>query len=396
MSSLSASSASPNGLGLLRAAGLSGMNDFVVTTILDRHPWLHTLDVSFSRLHDEAFKALVQKSASSAPSSAAGGPSRAGRHPVTAIASSNKRVFTSLKHLSLTGCSAITSIGLGHLADTLPNLEIFEIARLGVRARTDGIARLLASCPKLRKVDLEDDCELGDDVLLALLPVGKTGAPNLEHLNVSGCIAMSDQALARVAASCSKLRALEADGTAISDRTARTFIDAVAQRAATARDQAAAKQLERGGAIDSLLASKYPALLSVLDDRTTGRRLSREAAAKRLRPRHGQRGYWTHLINEYHDDDGDDDDETVASSVRDRKPPLAECDPERIVVRSFHASLAVDAANAAAQIRADLAIKAAGGDTKVVTSRLRSLSDSEVFRRSPSTPFDERIGCIVS
>merc|ERR1719359_1892258 len=92
---------------------------------------------------------------------------------------------------------------------------------------------------------------------------------------------------------CPKLRVLEADGTAISDRTAKAFVRLAGARARAAQVAAAAHSSE----YEPLVASKLPAVLSVLDNRTTGRRLSRDPAwATTLRPRNGQRGYWTRAV----------------------------------------------------------------------------------------------------
>ncbi|GAA5979553.1 hypothetical protein JCM10908_002966 [Rhodotorula pacifica] len=388
------SGTSAQGLRSLKAGGLSGMNDFIVGAILERHTNLETLDVSFSRLHDDAFKSFVALPADAPAESAEPGPSQAVR---SVQPPSGKRCFPALKHLCLTGCTSLTSIGLGHLEDALPNLQILEVARFGVRARTDGIARLLASCPNLRKVDLEDNYELGDDAILALTPSRTSrGAPNLGHLAISACPALTDEAIASVVENSPKLRVLEADGTAITDRTARTFIRLAQERAAAAQTIAA----EGAKAInDPLVASRYPAILSVLDNRTTGRRLSRDIGAKHLRPRDGQRGYWTRIPGDYHDDPPAHADDAASPDSRKKDGAiLGECDPTRVVVRSFHSALAVDAADAARRARTPATASGPSSENKLGAMRLRSLSDSEVFRRGSVYPNDDnaRIGCIIS
>lgn len=370
------------------------MNDFVVVTLVDRHPGLETLDVCFSRLHDDAFKTLVTLTAADSCGEAhfsPSGPSQT-RRPLAATA--EKRTFPALRHLCLTGCMSLTSVGLGHLAGALPNLEILEIAQFGVRARTEGIARLLASCPRLRRVDLEDSHELGDDAVQALVPSRTSlGAPNLEHLVISACPALTDEVIASVAENAPKLRVLEADGTTISDRTARMFIRLARDRAASA--QAALSGTDRQQQDDPLVASRYPAVLSVLDNRTTGRRLSRDIGGKHLRPRDGQRGYWTQTIGDYHDES--------PPAAGPQSPPkkdttLGECDPTRVVVRSFHSSLAVDAADAARRALAGTPKSHDTNNSKIGPMRLRSLSDSEVFRRGPPFSYDDsaRTGCTIS
>ncbi|POY69941.1 hypothetical protein BMF94_7073 [Rhodotorula taiwanensis] len=372
------------GLRSLKASGLSGMNDFIVSTLLERHANLHTLDVSFSRLQDDSMKALV-----SVPSSenVAAVPNR---EPSQAGTASSRRRFPRLKHLVLSGCTALTSVGLGHLEGALPELEILEVARLGARARTDGLARLIASCPRLRKVDLEDDCEIGDDVLRALLPnPSSADASRLEHLNVSGCTALTDEALGRLVAGCTRLRALEADGTAMSDRTARTFINLAKDRAAAAQATASSRKQS-----DPLIDERYPAFLSILDNRTTGRRLSRDMGVGH-RPRHGRRGHWTTVVPGYHDPGLTETDATATPATS-----LRECDQDRVVVRSFHSSLAVDVADA---MRAARAVEEDGTSVAVSRSiqpRLRSLSDSEIFRRSGGAAHyhndSASMGCVIA
>lgn len=380
------------GLRTLKAAGLSGMSDFVVGAMLERHSGLETLDVSFSRLHDDALQRFVSLPATGSDVDASTRPSQTRPPPP---ASAEKRCFPALRHLSLTGCASLTSTGLGHLAGAIPNVEILEVARFGVRARTEGIARLLAACPKLRRIDLEDNHELGDDAILALVP-SRTfcGAPDLEHLVISACPALTDDAIASVATNAPKLRVLEADGTAISDRTARLFIRLAQSRAGTAQAVAASRE-ER---TDPLVEARYPAILSVLDNRTTGRRLSRDIGAKHLRPRDGQRGYWTRTVGDYHDEPPPSGDETLSDARRKDGSSLGECDPTRVVVRSFHSSLAVDAADAARRALAAPMMSGVASESKLGAMRLRSLSDSEVFRRGTSYPHEDnaRTGCTIS
>ncbi|TKA57053.1 hypothetical protein B0A53_01009 [Rhodotorula sp. CCFEE 5036] len=384
--------ASTGGLRTLKAAGLSGMSDFVLGAMLERHSGLETLDVSFSRLHDDALQRFVSLPAIGSDVDASTRPSRIRPPPP---ASAEKRCFPALRHLSLTGCASLTSTGLGHLAGTIPNVEILEIARFGVRARTEGIARLLAACPKLRRIDLEDNHELGDPAILALVPSSTSrGAPDLEHLIISACPALTDDAIASVATNSPKLRVLEADGTAISDRTARLFIRLAQSRAVTAQAVAASREEHT----DPLVEARYPAILSVLDNRTTGRRLSRDIGAKHLRPRDGQRGYWTRTVGDYHDEPPPSGDETVSEGRRKEGSTLGECDPTRVVVRSFHSSLAVDAADATRRALTSATTSGAASESKLGAMRLRSLSDSEVFRRGSSYPHDDnaRTGCIIS
>lgn len=380
------------GLVTLKAAGLSGVNGSDLASFLSRHRRLATLDLSWCNgVTDNGLKLVVQQLT---PSDSAARPSQ---WAALASTSGSKRVFPSLRHLNLSACHSVSTVGLSHLAGTVPNLEILELSRLGSRLRTDGLARLVASCPKLRKLDIEDAEQAGDDVLHALVGVGDaTGAPNLEHLVISACTSLTDPAIAAVVRGCPKLRVLEADTTAISDRTAKEFVRLARERASQAQREA----VSREGDVDPLVASKYPAVLSLLDNRQTGRRLSRDLGSANLRGRIGQRGYWTNVVGGYLDDD--DSAQTQESPARKKmQAPLSECDESRVVVRSFYSNLAVDAALAvrettAAKKRQEKA-GGAGGEPRQGALRTRAMSDSEVLRRTDTgDDEDGRVACVVS
>ncbi|GAA5905834.1 hypothetical protein JCM8208_003349 [Rhodotorula glutinis] len=413
--------AKQRGLKSLKASGLVGMDLVDVGLLLHWHPHLVTLDLSFSAgLDDSVLERLVvrpQPPVLAEPSQVDGGARLAYvPAPVT------KQSYPALRHLNLSACKRITSAGLHHLVGAFPNLEVLELSRIGAHLRTDGLARFLASCTKLRKLDLEDATETTDEALLALVPsrvgsVVATGAPNLTHLVIASCRSFTDGAISAVAleGGCTKLRVLEADGTAISDRTAKAFVRLSGPRALAAQAAAVARTGDR----DPLVASKHPALLSVLDNRTTARRLSRDVGwATTLRPRNGQRGHWTHAVESYYDREpqdmrreGEGDD---ARSERDRKAKgvLDECDSARVVVRSFYSHLAVDAARAAREAAeaaereraaAESSRGSSGGGAAAAAParesllRSRAMSDSNIVR--PSRLLDEedgRVACVIS
>lgn len=394
------------GLKSLNASGLAGVDLVDVGMLLHWHPALVTLDLSFSRgLDDSVLERLVvrpQPSTSVGPSQVAPGGSVT--HVAVGPGPATRRTYPSLRHLSLSGCKRVTSSGLHHLVGAFPNLEILELSRIGANLRTEGLARFLASCTKLRKLDLEDASETTDEALLALVPFSNattsTGAPNLTHLLIANCKSLTDGAMAAVALEhgCPKLRVLEADGTAISDRTAKAFVRLAGARARAAQVAAAAHSSE----YEPLVASKLPAVLSVLDNRTTGRRLSRDPAwATTLRPRNGQRGYWTRAVEHYHDREPDDHaGDSGAKAERDRaKGVLDECDPARVVVRSFYSHLAVDAARAMRDAREEKEREAARGPAPPRDSLLRSraLSDSQILRPARLTDDEDgRVACVIS
>ncbi|BGP37317.1 hypothetical protein JCM10449v2_001222 [Rhodotorula kratochvilovae] len=381
------------GLKSLKASTLRAMDHVVFATLLQRHPGLETLDVSSCvQVRSEALRQAI--AIPLLPASSAR-PSQVGVNGSTLLSPSPppaKQVYPALRHLNLSGCKLLTSGGLHHLAGSLPNLEILELSRIGATLRADGLAQLLASCPALRKVDLEDASEATDEVLLALVPSPRdgTGAPNLTHLLIAGCKTFTDGAIAAVALEhgCSKLRVLEADGTAISSRTAKAFVRLAGARALAAQAVARARR----GKDDPLIARRYPAVLSVLDNRETGRSLSRDVGWADLRPRNGQRGHWTHAVELYHDDDG----AGAAGPEREKvRGVLNECDPARVVVRSFYSNLAVDAARAARDARE--AKERAPLGAKSALMRSRAMSDSDILRHARGQDEEDgRVGCVIA
>ncbi|GAA6047765.1 hypothetical protein JCM3770_001767 [Rhodotorula araucariae] len=403
------SSASPlppspqRGLKSLKASNLRGMDHLVLATLLQRHPGLETLDVSScAQVQSDA---LHQAIANRPLPASSAGPSQVGVHGSTPLVSApppEQQVYHALRHLNLSGCKLITSGGLLRLAGALPNLEILELSRIGAALRAGGLAQLLASCTALRKLDLEDASEATDEVLLALVPSPRdsTGAPNLTHLLISGCKTFSDGAIAAIALErgCDRLRVLEADGTALSPRTAKAFVRLARERARVAQAAACA----RPGQADPLAARTCPAVLTVLDNRETGRSLSRDVgSAELLRPRNGQRGHWTRAVELYH---GDDDDAVLggAGAAAGRATgagALRECDPSRVVVRSFYSNLAVDAARVARDAREAKERAPPGGAAKGPGAllRTRAMSDSEIVRHTRAADgADGRVGCVIA
>ncbi|GAA6063349.1 hypothetical protein JCM10212_004370 [Sporobolomyces blumeae] len=389
------SSTTRNGLAVLKAAALRDMSDAVVVDIFLRNPHLAVLDLSFSRgVTDMAFERLVQgPPLSPAPAVTASArrhqsrPSQMAEALITTarVAPSPpplpKRVVPYLRSLNVSGCSALSSRTFCHLAGSLPNLEALELSRLPAAMNdSDHLAALLDSCLNLGKIDLEDGFELTDVVLDALVPSEGSPSSPLEHLILNSCQSFTAAGIDRIVRSCSKLRYLEADGTDISDRTARDFVQLAKDRSAVARASATASD-----PTNPLASTERPAVLSILDNRLTGRRLNREVGQS-IRPRTGHRGWWTHSVGFYHDDLVDEGNSSL-------KGKLAECDPDRVVVRSFYSSLAVDAANATREAKAG---RESSGGFSVL--RGRAMSDSVLQRGSGQGVFDDEVAsvtCIV-
>lgn len=297
----------PPSLISLRAAAIPGLGNSILISLGHKYPNLQVLDLSWSPgLSDGAFHALVTVDASHEGKKIELRASQVG--PSANEGGENFKQLLPWRHLVLTGCKGLTDRALQHLAHAVPELELLELAQVGRPLRPNGLFKLLQTTLKLRKLDLEDATSLTDEVLAALSPTPErpTTGTSLEHLIISSCPSFTDPAILTLIQSCPALSTLESDGTTITDTTAHGFVAAVRARGT------------RGAA------------LSILDDRSIGRRLQRELGTE-TRTRRGQRGFWTIPLG-YHEEVG-------------RGRSLGECEEERVVVRSFHSALAVDAAD---------------------------------------------------
>jgi F-box/leucine-rich repeat protein 2/20 len=120
-----------------------------------------------------------------------------------------------LRHLDLSRCNRLTSVGVKILAGLVPDLEGLQLS--GCTALTDNaISSLLASTPRLTHLDLEELAELTNTLLsedLAKAPC----APILEHLSISYCENLGDAGMLPVIRACSSLKSVDVDNTRISD-----------------------------------------------------------------------------------------------------------------------------------------------------------------------------------
>jgi len=371
-SALSARGTKARGLKSLKAAALTGMSDDIVFEIFTRNPRLSILDISFSpHLTDDAFKRICQSilpnsepvqtrkpSLSSSQStqplfttSRLSSPSS----PPT-LTQAQKRSFPSLQSLNLSGCTSLTSLSLSHLTGLLPSLQTLELSRLPPSFDTShSLAPFLTSClSTLRKLDLEDQTELTDETLLSLV-----GSKRLETLILNTCISLTDSGILEIARTCEGLRQLELDTTEVSDSTAKEFIRLCLERSQSQ------SQSHSG-------SSSTPMVLSLLDNRLTGRRLHREIGQS-VRPRIGYRGYWTGAAVGFYHDPSDEEEEGGGGGS---SGGLSECDESKVVVRSFYSSLAVDAADAVRSLREKREREGIGKEGQ---RKNRSMSDSQVF-----------------
>ncbi|GAA5924830.1 uncharacterized protein JCM15063_005745 [Sporobolomyces koalae] len=397
-------------LQVVKAANLAQMTDAVAHALFTAHPELVVVDINFSPLlTDRVFERIFDlQDPPDYPGSEI--PSQA---PFFRTSDGPRRVLAHLQHLNLTGCSGLTSRALSYFhtpsrsslvpQSLVPNLRTLELSRLPRSFdRSNHLSRFLESVRStLIKLDLEDGVELDDPVLVALGP-----SPTLECLIINACSSFSDAAISDFVRQCTRLLVLEADGTDISDSTSKEFIRLVqARQLARTPDEAQIRKL------------------SILDNRMTARRLvSRgEIDETWIRTRTGSRGWWTgQAVGFYHDQEDEDipttqdsveeEENQSASRNKPTKRGLEECDPDRIVVRSFYSHLQVDVADLERERRRKQKQQVGQGQSgSQIASfsdvpggfRIRSMSDSAMLvsssnsRRLRNWRHGASTGCIV-
>lgn len=400
-------------LKVLRLAGLRRVTDAMMRALGKAAPYLEVLDISGARdLHNSSIDAFVSCTAEDATHiSAVQLTSReAGRDPTDPTR--HWRRVTNLRHLSLSGCILLTDHACSHLAHSVPKLEFLELAGIGPELRDDGVIRLLETTPLIRKIDFEDATEITDDVLEVLTPSQPLVIPSpppepaegslpgsqttmttttstrvaitpttpeptepghaLEHLIISYSNISSD-ALSELIQACTRLRILEADNTRMTGLALKDFI---------------------------LHARKHSipdCKIVAIDCRGVG-----EHAVKDLtphtRPRLGWRSYHARKLGYL--DGRDEEGLTVGQD---------ECDPSRIVVKTFYSWQIVDAVRAARDKKrksgSRRGMNASNGSTTSeeagATSSGRARWWSPSGRRSggPNTPtlldMNDREGCTI-
>ena len=299
----------------LRLSGLKGITDGMLSALGKAAPLLEVLDLSYCRdLHNSSLDAFVSCSEDFSLDSISLTARQAGRNP-----NDNRRYrrrITRLRHLSLSSCTLLTDIACSHLAYAMPQLEILELGRVGGDLKDDGIVRLLETLPNLRKLDLEDAIEITDDVLRAITPHPSSDGIKrdlripghaLEHLIVSSAVQLSDEDFLALIRNCTRLRCLEADSTRIAASTVKEFVKLARER----------------NALDATMVA--------IDCRSMN-----EGAVKKLddstRPRLGWRAYEARRLAYL---DGRDDEALGIGQD--------ECDPRRVVLKTFASWQTVDA-----------------------------------------------------
>lgn len=261
-----------------------------------------------------------------------------------------RRRLTKLRHVNLSCCTLLTDIAPSHLAHSVPRLEFFEMGGIGGEVREEGLIRLLKTTPWIRKIDLEDAADVGDaligvltpdpsssDIVSPVLPVLVDGpAPQpghaLEDLIVSHAIGVGNDSLLALIRRCTRLRVLEADGTRISPAVVKEFVRLSRER----------------GMRDARLVA--------IDCRSVGDGATKEVFSL-IRPRMGWRAYGARKLGYL--DSGDDEYADIAAEMAGRDSGkknaesvvMDECDPERVVVKTFYTWQVVDQVKAAREKR---------------------------------------------
>ena len=221
----------------LRLSGLKYLCDKLFERLGYAAPDLEVLDLSYCRsLHNSCIEAFVSGSADDVDHQEMVQLTarEAGRDPTDSTR--YWRRVTCLRHLNLTSCIMLTDHACSHLAHAVPKLEVLEMAGIGAELRDDGLVRLLETTPLIRKLDLEDACQITDDVIMTLTPEPAAAAPRarappppqpghaLEHLVISYATEVTDDAVWDLIDSCPRLRVLEVDNTRVTESTIKHFV----------------------------------------------------------------------------------------------------------------------------------------------------------------------------
>ncbi|KAF9785728.1 hypothetical protein BJ322DRAFT_1210359 [Thelephora terrestris] len=278
-----------------------------------------------------------------------------------------RRRITQLRHINFSCCTLLTDIAASHLAHAVPRLEFFEMGGIGGEVREEGLIMLFKATPWIRKIDLEDASDVGDALIEVLTPdpsssdIASTGLPTLvdgpapqpghalEDLVISHAIGVNNDSLIALVQRCPRLRVLDADGTRISPATVKEFVRLSRERGM--RD----------------------ARVIAIDCRSVGDGATKDIFSL-IRPRMGWRAYGARKLgyldsrdDEYADiaaemgggDDGRKDAESVV---------MDECDPERVVVKTFYTWQVVDQVKAAREKRAKVSKAGKARDRRNRTS----------------------------
>lgn len=337
-------------LKVLRLNWLGRITDDMMHCLGRAAPDLEVLDLSYAApLHNSAIEAFVSLTEDEAQyvESVQLTAREAGRDP----ADPNrywKRV-TRLRHLAFSSCILLTDHACSHLAHAVPRLEFLELAGIGEDLQDDGLVRLFNSTPFIRRVDLEDACEITDSVLAALTPRPdenanptrpRRGAPPpppqpghaLEHLVISHAANVTNEALLALVRNCTRLRVLEADNTRMNSAVMKEFVYLSRQRKL----------------VDPCVAA--------IDCRGISEHAVKSVSAH-TRPRRGWRAWEARGLKFL---DGRDEENLGVGQD--------ECDETRVVLKTFYSWQTVDAVRAAREKKKKTARRGGNGSASSAAS----------------------------
>ncbi|KXN88894.1 F-box/LRR-repeat protein 2 [Leucoagaricus sp. SymC.cos] len=345
----------------LRISGLKHMDDATMRVLGKAAPHLEVLDLSYVRqLHNSALESFVAVDDASDYGQFDGEIIRLNARQVGRDFSNDRpqlysRRVTKLRHLSLSFCILLTDMACSNLAFTVPHLEFLEMAGIGADLKDDGIIRLLETTPHIRRLDMEDASDITDSVLSCISPVdgqlnsgckqGEQLQPGqtLEWLSVSHAGNLTDEAFLSLIRACPKLRVLEADNTRLSGGTLKEFVNLNRQRKA------------------------INAKVVAIDCRNVVEGVIKDLGSKgATRPRLGVRKFWARKLGYV--------DESDELCEEDLKVGQDECDPTKVVVKSFYSWQTVDSVRSAREKRKKATSRRAGSPS---SDYLGDVFDSE-------------------
>lgn len=313
----------------LRVSGLKRINDEVMAMLGKHLPLLEVLDLAGVReLHNSAIDAFVSCPEDEENAEAVQLTSReAGRDP--GDPRKYRRRITRLRHLSLSSCPLLSDIACSNLAHAVPRLECLELAGIGSDLKDDGLVRLLNTTPLIRRLDLEEACDITDNVLEALTPLlpgdsadrpSRSPAPAhtgalLEHLILSYATNLTNDAFLALIRACTRLQTLELDNTRVSGTAIKEFV----------------RLSRRRQAVESEIVA--------IDCRGVGESAVKELTGS-MRTRKGWRAWEARKLCYL-----DSRDEEGLGVGHD------ECDEKKVVVKTFYSWQTVDAVEAAREKR---------------------------------------------
>jgi F-box/leucine-rich repeat protein 2/20 len=302
----------------LRAAGLKYVTSDLMLIMGHVAPHLEVLDLSGARsLTNSGLRAFIECMEDDDVEKVVLTSRQAGLDPTDPTR--HWRRVTRLRHLAVSCCTSLTDVAFKHLAHAVPQLVYLEAAGIGAGIHDDGLVHLLRTTPLLKKLDLEDASSITDGVISALTPDSEANdaqrSPRtgqfLEHLTLSYATQVSDEALSRLIQACSCLRILEADNTRMSGTVLQEFV----------------RTTRRRGIHDAMIAAG--------DNRNVGESTV-TGLQSQTRPRQGFREWDARRLGflDYRDQEGL---ENIGSD---------ECDPSRVVVKTFYSWQMVDTVRA--------------------------------------------------